>query len=426
MDFFLELLPEFEELVYPVNPVLTSGEIRTAIHNMHTNFEDAALVHAYASVTISLTKTSWTLPGRDIASQMTTLMQYCHWVYRKAEIGRESDGHIGGLLGEIPVTVKRIMTCLWLELSLMAFRRYDRSYTILREAIGMVQMLNMHQYCEGDTRLTHAELTRRQRMYWELYIHERFLFIMSGFPCAMVPLRTGLPFHDATIPPHVALGWNRLVVLFQNMDDVFLAHWAAQQAPNPLLPEITSEWIESKQAQLDRDEADALRAEREMLSAGHGTLIELQHVELFITRLWLRILVWQLALSQGLLRFIPNQNTHEGLSFHFPAQRLSVQLRNLVSCLKGISSVVFHRSSTLQKLVEITSTTADVLALPRGPGQAEEELPARLADLLYLVRFIYSFEGTQKHQRDCLRAKIDILKKTSTVAAAMFENSHMN
>ncbi|KAH0593244.1 hypothetical protein MHUMG1_08966 [Metarhizium humberi] len=414
-DFFLGLLPEFEELVYPVNPVLTPAEIRTAIHNMHSNFEDAALVHAYASVTINLTKTSWTMNGIDIASQMTTLMQYCLWAHRKAEMAREGDGYNGGLQGEMPITVKRIMTCIWLEICLMAFKRFDRSYTILQEAISMVQMLNMHQYGQGDRRLTHTELARRQRMYWEVYIHERFLFIMSGFPCTMVPLRTGLPFHDETLAAHVAVGWNRLILLFQNMDDAFLSYWAAQQVPNPLLPEITSQWIESKQAQLDQDEADAVGDEKEMIVAGCGTLIELQHVDLFITRLWLRTLVWQLALSHGLLRSAPTQNTHEGLSLHFPAQRLSAQLRSLVSRLKSVSSVVFHGSGILQKLFEITSTVADVLALPRGIGQTEDESRARLEDFFYLVKFIFSFERTQKHQRDYLREKLEVLEKMYTV-----------
>lgn len=330
-------------------------------------------------------------------------------------MAREGDGYNGGLQGEMPITVKRIMTCIWLEICLMAFKRFDRSYTILQEAISMVQMLNMHQYCQGDRRLTHTELARRQRMYWEVYIHERFLFIMSGFPCTMVPLRTGLPFHDETLAAHVAVGWNRLILLFQNMDDAFLSYWAAQQVPNPLLPEITSQWIESKQAQLDQDEADAVGDEKEMIVAGCGTLIELQHVDLFITRLWLRTLVWQLALSHGLLRSAPTQNTHEGLSLHFPAQRLSAQLRSLVSRLKSVSSVVFHGSGILQKLFEITSTVADVLALPRGIGQTEDESRARLEDFFYLVKFIFSFERTQKHQRDYLREKLEVLEKMYTV-----------
>ncbi|KAG5949893.1 hypothetical protein E4U53_005665 [Claviceps sorghi] len=417
-EYFLGLLPEFEELVYPVNPVLTSAELRVSIHNMHRDYEDAALVHAFAAVTINLTKTSWTRNGCDVATQMNTLMQYCFWAHRKAETGGERDGYGGGLQAEIPVTVKRIMTCIWLEVSLMAFKRYDRSFTILREAISMVQMMNLHQYHKGDPSLSHTELCRRQRMYWEMYIHERFLYIVSGFPCTMVPLRTGLPFHDDSIPLHVTVGWNRLILLFQKIDDSFLAHWAAQQERNnqsSSAPELTSQWIESKQAQIDQDESDALEDEKDMIARGYGPFIELQHVDLFITRLWLRTLVWQLALSKGLLRSAPTQNTHEGLSLHFPAQRLSAQLRNLVCRLRSISSVVFQGSGILQKLFEITSTVADVLALPRGVGQTEDECRARLEDFFFLVQFIFSFEKSQKHQRDYLREKLEVLQQMYTV-----------
>lgn len=416
-DYFLGLLPEFEELVYPVNPVLTPAEIRAAIHNMHHDYEDSALVHAYAAVTVNLTKISWTMNGCDIAAQMNTLMQHCFWAYRKAETSRERDGYSGGLQDEMPVTVKRIMTCIWLEISLLAFKRFDRSYTILQEAISMVQMMNMHQYHQGDSRLGHVELCRRQRMYWEMYIHERFLFVMSGFPCTMGPLRTGLPFLDDSIPTHVAVGWNRLILLFQNIDEPFLAHWAAQQDPNrpSSAPELTSQWIESKQAQIDQDEADALEEERDMMARGCGALVELQHADLFVTRLWLRTLVWQLALSKGLLRSEPTQNTHVGLSLHFPAQRLSAQLRSLVSRLKSTSSVVFHGSGILQKLFEITSTVADVLALPRSASQTEDEARARLEDFFFLVHFIFSFERSQKHQRDYLREKLEVLQHMYTV-----------
>ncbi|KAG5930431.1 hypothetical protein E4U42_001354 [Claviceps africana] len=417
-QYFLGLLPEFEELVYPVNPVLTSAELRVSIHNMHRDYEDAALVHAFAAVTINLTKTSWTRNGCDVATQMNTLMQYCFWAYRKAEVSQERDGYGGGLQAEIPVNVKRIMTCIWLEVSLMAFKRHDRSFIILREAISMVQMMNLHQYLEGDPSLSHTELCRQQRMYWEMYIHERFLYIVSGFPCTMVPLRTGLPYHDDSIPLHVTVGWNRLILLFQKIDGSFLAHWAAQQDRNnqsSSAPELTSQWIESKQAQIDQDESDALEDEKDMIARGYGGFIELQHVDLFITRLWLRTLVWQLALSKGLLRSAPTENTHEGLSLHFPAQRLSAQLRNLVCRLRSISSVVFHGSGILQKLFEITSTVADVLALPRGVGQTEDECRTRLEDFFFLVQFIFSFEKSQKHQRDYLREKLEVLQHMYTV-----------
>lgn len=407
-DFFLRLLPEFEQLVYPVNPVLTPDEIRAAIATMHSDYEDAALVHAYGAVTINLTRTSWTLHG-DVAAQMTSLIHYSLWAHRKAEMARQSDA--SGLQSELPVTVKRIMTCIFNEISLMAFKRFDRSFAVLREAIAMIQMLNVHQYPGGDALLEPREISRRQRMYWEAYIHERFLCIVSGFPCIMVPLRTGLPALDNTVPPWVTLGFNRLIHLFGIMDGPLLAHWSAQHDPTALVPSMTARWIESKQVELDEDEAGAAEAAGEMAAGGLGVLSESFHVDLFVTRLWLRTLVWQLALSHGLLRSAPPQASHEGLSLHFPAQRLSAQLRSLVSRLESISSVVTNGSGLLQKLFEITSTVADVLALPRASGLAPEEACTRIEDFLFLVRFLFSFERTQKHQRDYLREKLEVLQE---------------
>ncbi|KAJ6442299.1 C6 transcription factor [Purpureocillium lavendulum] len=328
-DFFMKLLPEYEQLVYPVNPVLTPDELRDSIANMHASFEDAALVHAFGAVTINLTQTSWTLHG-DIAAQMTSLIQYSLWAHRKAEMGRDSDGaHY--LQCEMPMT------------------RFDRSFASLRESITMIQMLN--------------------RMYWEAYIHERFI---------------GLPLTDTDVPPYVTVGFNRLIRLFQIMDPPLLAHWTAQTMHSDDAPTMTAQWIESKQAQLDADEAETADAARDLSASGAGALSEEQH----------------LALSHGLLRSAPPRDAHEGLSLHFPAQRLSAQLRGLVSRLGNMSSIVIHGSGILQKLFEITST---------------DEARARIEDFLFIVRFIFGFERTQKHQRDYLREKLDALREMYTV-----------
>jgi hypothetical protein len=410
-DFFMSLLPDYEQVVYPVNPVLTPDEVRASIANMHASYEDAALVHAFGAITINLTQTSWTLHG-DIAAQMSSLIQHSQWAHRMADRGRDTSAHY--LQCEMPMTVKRAMVGMWNECSLMAFKRFDRSFASLRESITMIQTMNIHQYSEDNfCGLTRGEVSRRQRMYWEAFIHERFVCIMSGFPCAMIPLRTGPPITDPDVPPYVTVGFNRLIRLFQIMDEQLLAHWTAQTMPDA--PTITAEWIERKQAQLDADEAETAEAARDLLASGAGALTEEQHVDLFVTRLWLRTLVWQLALSHGLLRSAPPRDAHEGFSLHFPAQRLSAQLRGLVSRLRNMSSIITHGSGILQKLFEITSTVADVLALPRGPGQTQEEARARVEDFLFLVRFMFSFERTQRHHREYLLEKLDALREMYTV-----------
>ncbi|KAK4032141.1 C6 transcription factor [Parachaetomium inaequale] len=410
-DFFMQLLPKYEQLVYPVNPVLTPDEMRDAIANMHASYEDAAVVYAFGAITLNLTQTSLTLHG-DIASQMTSLVQASLWAHRKADVGGDPDPSC--LQREMPITVKRVMVGMWNECSLMAFKRFDRSFASLRESIAMIQMLNIHQYSEDNPcGLTRGEISRRQRMYWEAYIHERFVCIMSGFPCTMIPLRTGLPITDPDVPPYVTVGFNRLTRLFQVMDAPLLAQWTAQAVSDA--PAITAEWIESKQAQLDADEAETADAALELVASGAGALSEEQHVDLFVTRLWLRTLVWQLALSHGLLCSAPPRDAHEGFSLHFPAQRLSAQLRNLVSRLCNMSSIITHGNGILQKLFEITSTVADVLALPRGPGQTQEEARARVEDFLFLVRFMFSFERTQKQHRVYLLEKLEALREMYTV-----------
>jgi hypothetical protein len=56
-----------------------------------------------------------------------------------------------------------------------------------------------------------------------------------------------------------------------------------------------------------------------------------------------------------------------------------------------------------------------VLALPRGPGQTQEEARARVEDYLFLVRFIFGFERTQKHHREYLLEKLNALREMYTV-----------
>lgn len=286
---------------------------------------------------------------------------------------------------------------------MMAFKRFDRSFSLLREAITMLQTLKADQAIpEGP------EGIKYQRLYWEAFIHERFLTIASSYPSVLPPLGSGLPDHDHALPPHIELGFNRLVSLFKILDRQFLSYWT--QDEDELIPVLTSNWVEKKQAQLDKDEREAMQAESELRASGRGGLTELQHADLFVTRLWVRTIVWQLALSHGLLRSGPLRDHHEGLSLHFPAQRLSTQLRALASRLESLSSIGTQGSGIVQKLFEITSTIADVLALSLGHGLTDHEVNSQVEDLFFLVRFLFNFERIRDHQKDYLREKLNILR----------------
>ncbi|EEU47004.1 uncharacterized protein NECHADRAFT_36593 [Fusarium vanettenii 77-13-4] len=401
--FFTALLPEFEKVVYPFSPAVTPEDMVAAISMMHSSSEDAALVYAYGAVTTFLSQTADHTHG-SVAAQINDLIYHGLEAHHRAGLGT----HVTGRLDEfLPVSIKRIMTCIYLEIATMGLSRLDRSFNFIREAIAMVQTLEMHQRDMRDSSQLPYDPVRFQQVYWEAYIHERFLGI-SGYPCILPPLRTGLSTSDSCTPEHIRAGFNCLIDLFLILDETFLSYWQSQRGA---IGGLTVQWIESKQVQLDQAEMNAATAEAKLSGSGQPGFTELQRADLFITRLWLRTLLWQLALSQGLLRSGPSDMTHEGLSLQFPASRLSIQLRNLVSRLNSIVSIATQGSGIMQKLFEIASTIADVLALPASShDESEGGFKSHVKDFLYVVNFLLNLDGMRENQREYLREKYGMLQ----------------
>jgi hypothetical protein len=390
------LLGDYESVVFPVNPVISRIEMEDVIRGMSRDTNDTALVYAYAAVTINLSRTSSEDAHGPVAAEIEELMVKSFAARSRADAA----GY--GPKEAMSVSVRKIVTCIFLEICVMAFKRYDRAFLLLREAVALIQMLDVHDNKEPGNGTAMAELARRQRLYWEAFIHERFLTIMTSYPSMLPPLRSGLPIADSTIPANVNVGFTRIIKLFLIMDDEFLQHWMAQGEDNEdARPTMTISWIEHKQQQLDDDEHDAAKDE-------NSGLTELQLADLFITRLWLRTLVWQLAMSRCLLSSAPPSSSHEGMSIAFPARRLSTQLRSLVDSVKSQTSITMHGSGILQKLFEVTNTIADVITVVSNPS-LDAEGNQRIRDLVFLVERLLSFERVDRVQRNILRTKMEAL-----------------
>lgn len=166
-DFFLGLLPQYAEFVYPLNPIISPQEMEEAIRNMDQSSEDAALVHAFAAITINRTRSSWAL-HKGVAVQMTELVRCSTRAHRTYELDWDVERE-DGILKPLPVTAKRILTCVFLSVCALTLGRVDRSFALLREGITMFQALDFGQgFPDGPN-----NAARWQRLYWELFLHER-------------------------------------------------------------------------------------------------------------------------------------------------------------------------------------------------------------------------------------------------------------
>lgn len=334
------------------------------------------------------------------------------------------------------------MTSVFFAICLMGIGCKERAFCVVREAINMMQLI---PHDEND-----KEFVRKQRLYWQLFIHERFVCITLGLPPTLT--QCAFPCPDSSMAPDIHAGFQSLCRLFSIMDGDFMRYWTQYQGtpgkmgtafwnPDHRQHEITAAWIERKHQELDRDEFNQRQSDLHMSrsptryestrqqpvsrSSSHsGASTELQSIDLQITRLWIRTLLWQLAASRLLLNSVVTSSAHEAMSLTFPARRIVTQLKDHVSHLENRSSYSAHGSGILDKLFEITNSIADVLLLIPKPDlpsfrQSEEQQKLDeserqgsdmggihlLPDFNFVVDFLFSFERIDKVQRRIIEEK---------------------
>ena len=371
-SYFLDMIPDYLAYVYPVNPVIPEAEIRTCVEQMHTDRDAGSFIYAFAATTINLTQPD-SLPG--IRDQITRLIE------KSLEL-RDPMG-----LDSQP-TVLKIMRNIFLQICLMGLRKLDLGFFYLREAITMVHMLRIEN-AEAMAELDPMERARRQRLYWECFIHERFTALSNYKPTCLKPL-LGLPDRDHSLAPSTEQGWNHIIETFLLVDQEFIDLWLGDRA------QVTAEWIERKHREL---EDSKWQMEVSYLSA-------LQQADLIVTRQWLRTLTWQMAMSNTLLSSLAHS---ESLSLTLPL-RLSSQLRGFITRVSR-EAIGIHGSGILDKLFEITDTIADVvLHLPPQASLTSDTL-SRVEDMLFLKRFMFSFPRIQPMHKRILMDKFRLIKE---------------
>ncbi|KAF1942720.1 hypothetical protein EJ02DRAFT_375099 [Clathrospora elynae] len=372
--FFLELIPDYVKGVYPVQPVIAEHELRQYIHFMETDQDVRSFVYAFGGCTLNLTRYG-DRRTIEVVKTIENLMDY------SIESMRPAHKHF-------QFSVMRAMQSMFIHNCLMSLQGSDSAFFYMRDAISIIQLLRIDN-AETVASLSPPERSRRQRLYWQAYIHERFLAILDYRRAILPPLYT-LPEDDPTLPIQVHEGFNQIIKLFRLLDTEFLNSWLDSQGGS-----VTSTWVEAKSRELEGDpEADA----REL-----ANLSMMQLADLTITREWLRTLVWRLAMSQTLLS---SRSSKECLSLLFPV-RLSQTLRQQVSRMSR-QDIEVHGSSITQKLFEITDTISDVLI--HVPAATLEETALRIDDFLFILDFVMLFPQLDQMRRGILLEKLERLQ----------------
>jgi hypothetical protein len=341
---------------------------------MDTDQDMRSFLYAFAACTLNLTRYGDARTD-EVVKMIENLMNY------SIESMRRPHRHFH-------LSVLRAVQSGFIHNCLMSLQGSDAAFYYLRDSISIIQLLRIDNP-ENAAVLTPPERCKRQRLYWQAYIHERFLAILDYRRPILPPLYT-MPEDDPTLPIQVHEGFSQIIKLFRLLDTDFLNSWLDSQGGS-----VTSTWVEAKSRELEGDpEADA----REL-----AKLSQMQRADLTITREWLRTLVWRLAMGQTLLS---SRSSKECLSLLFPV-RLSQTLRQQVSSMSR-QDIEVHGSSITQKLFEITDTIADVLT--HVPAATIEETALRIDDFLFILDFVLLFPQLDQTRRGILLRKLERLQ----------------
>jgi hypothetical protein len=235
--FFLDLLPDYITSVYPLHPVISECELREYAAVMDSDREVRSFMYAFGACTLNLTRY-----GDSRTEEVVQMIE---------DLMNRSIQNVLPAGNHYRTSVMRATQSVYIHNCLMSLQSSDAAFFYMRDAITHIEMLRVDNV-EQAAALPPPERSRRQRLYWQAYIHERFVAILDYRQAILPPLYT-LPEDDPTISTQVHEGFIQIIRLFSLLDTEFLSNWLGSRGGN-----VTSTWVEAKSLELEGDaETDA-------------------------------------------------------------------------------------------------------------------------------------------------------------------------
>ncbi|KAF2174947.1 hypothetical protein K469DRAFT_647764 [Zopfia rhizophila CBS 207.26] len=229
------------------------------------------------------------------------------------------------------VTLWSLLSSFFLHVYSANIGRMAASTVLLGEAITKAHMIRLHKLSYYQP-MNIEQQQHTLRIYWLLFITERAHSIQHDVPI-MLKRAPDLPplenLNDGSITP----SFMQLCRLFNILDVTITAD-----------PSTARNALALAQQQLSED------------VSAPGLDNEIQRADISMTQQWMRIFLWQHALSVTSMR---STNEHDEFSFSFPAK----VAQNVLSYLTSLSreSLEAHGPGMETKLFDIANSLADVM-----------------------------------------------------------------
>lgn len=360
--------------VYPSQPILHRQRAQETVMSIEHSTEAYCMIVAlcaYVMIQANMTVPPELLP--------------------RSEMAHLSNISIGHVLVEEAIRVRRgldylenpshlsVLTSWFFYGCQFGLGRDNSAWSYLRCATTQAQLLGWHD--EEAYKSDPLDNTRRRVLYWLLYVTERTHALHKHRPITLFPTIHPPSLDEIPSERPIASGLDMMINLFKPVDDTFINVWnKVRTLANPT-------WTAQVQNQL----SEALPS--------YFDCTESQAVELRVTQQWLRTMLWQLCVSQGLVSSVAADHS---MTFKYPIE-IS---RDLLSMTHQFSqhAMEVHGVGLIEKLFDIACCLTDVVAcIPFSPDTFA------LGPRDYVSRFLTLFSalhGGQTRYLQLLVAKV--------------------
>lgn len=316
----------FMEHIYPIMPLVHMPTLRASINRPLEMFEKNLLyslcaltsTHMSGKNTLAPGPPSWEAAGRFFLDECISVRQCYDFVEDKS--------------------LSAVISSYFIHTAFFELNQNRKSWYYLREALTLGQDLMLHNE-NSYVGLAPAEALCRRRTFWILYVTERSFAILRHKPLTLSKTpEFPTTLHDYELP-EIHDGFMRLVNSYHLLDSSFVDSWnESSGAPASTLTYTTL------QRQLNRPQPSDV------------SITDIQKADILITQQWLRLIVWQSSMRQGLLSSTAED---ESMTFRYPL-KIAHSLLDVISSLPT-TSIEVHGMGIFEKIFEIGNTMLDVM-----------------------------------------------------------------